>query len=101
MRLRVWAPAAFAAMVAAAPLHALEAETGSVAGEARVLSCAACSAGQRVGYIGRSPNNSLTLTFSSTGGGQTMTLYTTISGTRTLFYSVNGGPSGAITVSGT
>jgi CxxC motif-containing protein (DUF1111 family) len=101
MRLRVTVPAAFLAAASAASAHAIEAETGAVSGATRVLSCGACSGGQRVGYIGRGSANSLTLTVSSSGGSQTMTMYCTINGTRRLYYSVNGVLIGSVQVSGT
>src|SRR5688572_1219097 len=101
MRLRVTVPAAFLVVASTAAAHAIEAEAGAVSGAARVLSCGACSGGQRVGYIGRGSANSLTLTFASIGGSQTMTLYGTISGTRTLYYTVNGIPAGSVQLTGT
>ncbi len=66
-----------------------EAETATLAGGAAVSSCAACSGGAKVGYIG---NNSGTLTFTGvaggSGGAKTVTVYYTSAVARTAV--VNG-----------
>jgi chitinase len=78
-----------------------EAEAGTVTGAARRRTCGACSGGQKVGSIGNGSGNAVTLTVSAnSGGARTMNIFYLVSGTRTLFYSVNGGPASSVTVSG-
>ncbi len=69
-------------------------------GAARVVACAACSGGKKVGYIGNGAANSLT--FNGIGvpsaGTYNLTLSYLLSGTRSFFVSVNGGPDQRVTL---
>jgi len=78
-----------------------EAESGSVSGAARRRGCAACSGGAKVGFLGNGSGNFLTMTVSMpAGGSRTMNIYYLVSGTRTLFYRVNGGAGVSVSLSG-
>jgi hypothetical protein len=78
-----------------------EAESGAFSGATRRSSCGACSGGAKVGYIGNSAANFLTMNISvATGGSRSMTIHYLVSGTRTLFYRVNGGTGVSLALSG-
>ena len=86
---------------AAAAQATVEAESGVRTGATRVLSCGACSGGQKVGWIGNGSANAVTLSVTAaTAGGRTMNIYYLVNGTRTLRYSVNGGASVGLSLSG-
>ena len=85
------------------PALAIEAESGTFSGATRRSSCAACSGGAKVGFIGNGTANHLTLSSLSApaSGSYSLTLHYLVSGTRTLSYSVNGGAGVALSLSGT
>ena len=79
---------------ASRPCPSYEAESGTLAGGAVVLSCPTCSGGAKVGYVG---NNSGTLQFNdvtaNTPGTNVVTIwYTNGDAVRYALLSVNGGP---------
>jgi hypothetical protein len=80
-----------------------EATGNLMAGAARISSCAGCSGGQKVGFIGNGPANSVRLTgiAASAAGSYRLTIYAAVSGTRSLFVSVNDGPAVEVAVTGT
>lgn len=79
-----------------------EAEAGSIAGAARVGSCAACSGGQKVGYIGNGSANFVTLSVTpSAAGSRTLTISYLLNGSRSFFVSVNGGSAVEVPLTGT
>jgi hypothetical protein len=81
---------------------AYEGEAGSLSGAARLISCSACSGGQKVGYIGNGSANYVTLTVNaSSAGSRTMTIYYLVSGSRSFYVSVNGGAGAQLSLSGT
>ena len=71
-----------------------EASGNTIAGGARVASCAACSGGKKVGYIGNGAANYVTVNgiTESAAGSHTLTLTYLLNGSRTFYISVNGGP---------
>jgi hypothetical protein len=78
---------------ASSPCPSYEAESGTLAGGAVVLSCPTCSGGAKVGYVG---NNSGTLQFNdvtaNTPGSNVVTIwYTNGDAVRYALLSVNGG----------
>jgi hypothetical protein len=78
-----------------------EAEAGARSGAAVVSSCSACSGGQKVGYIGNGSANYVTLTVNAgAAGSRTMTVYYTLSGSRSFYVSVNGGGGVQLSLSG-
>ncbi|HEX6736686.1 MAG TPA: thaumatin family protein [Vicinamibacteria bacterium] len=86
----------------APPSSSVEAESGVRTGAARLASCAACSGGQKVGFIGNGSGNAVSLNVAvATGGSRTMNIHYLVNGTRTLFYSVNGRAGVALSLSGT
>ncbi len=84
------------------PTTTVEAEAGTVAGATRLGSCAACSGGQKVGFIGNGAANHVTLPVTAaTAGAKTMTIQYLLSGTRAFSISVNGGAAQTVTLTGT
>lgn len=80
----------------------VEAESGALAGAARVASCTACSGGQKVGFIGNGSANHVTLTVNAAASGTRQMIVTgLVSGTRTFFVSVNGGAGIQVPITGT
>ena len=71
-----------------------EASGNTVAGAAKVASCAACSGGQKVGYIGNGAANYVVVNGinEASAGTKTLTFVYLLSGSRTFDISVNGGP---------
>lgn len=88
----------------AAPGTSVEAEASgnTLAGAAAVASCAACSGGSKVGYLGNGAGNYVTVNNvnAATAGSHTLTFAYLVSGTRTFDISVNGGPDIVQTVTG-
>lgn len=80
-----------------------EAAGNTIAGAARVATCAACSGGKKVGFIGNGAANFVTIDNidETTAGPRTMTFAYLVSGTRTFFVSVNGGPDIQVNLTGT
>ncbi len=84
------------------PSGSVEAETGVRSGAAVIASCAACSGGSAVGYIGNGTANYVTLTVNaSASGNQSLTIYGLVSGTRSFSVSVNGGAAQVVSMTGT
>nr|AQQ75132.1 GH27 [uncultured bacterium] len=84
------------------PSSSVEAETGTLSGAAVIASCAACSGGSAVGYIGNGTANYVTLTVNaSAAGNQSLTIYGLVSGTRSFSVSVNGGAAQVVSMTGT
>ena len=71
-----------------------EAAGNTIAGAARTATCAACSGGEKVGYIGNGAANYVTIDgiTESAAGSHTLTFAYLVSGTRSFSISVNGGP---------
>jgi alpha-L-fucosidase len=79
----------------------VEAESGTVRGNARVASCATCSGGAKVENLGNDPANDLTITVDAPlGGDYNFTLVGAVAGTRTIYASVNGGSAVPVTMTG-
>jgi len=80
-----------------------EASGNTRSGAVAVAACAGCSGGQRVRFIGSNTSNFLVINniTVSTAGTYTLTIFPVVSGTRTLFYSVNGGTGSSVSATGT
>ncbi len=80
-----------------------EAEAGTLSGAARLATCSACSGGQKVRFIGNGAANWVRLNGVSTtaAGTYDLTVYAAVSGTRSLFLSVDDGPGLEIPFTGT
>jgi alpha-galactosidase len=79
-----------------------EAEAGTLSGAARTASCSACSGGQKVRFIGNGAANWARVGVSTTAAGTyDLTVYAAVSGTRSLFLSVNDGPGVELSFTGT
>ncbi|OLB76425.1 MAG: alpha-galactosidase [Actinobacteria bacterium 13_2_20CM_2_71_6] len=81
----------------------VEAETGTLAGATRLSNCAACSGGQKVGFIGNGAANFVTVNglTPSAAGNRTLTITYLLSGSRSFFVSVNGGTGVEVPLTGT
>jgi hypothetical protein len=81
----------------------VEAESGTLAGAARLATCAACSGGQKVGYIGNGTANYVTVNgvTPSAAGSRQLTITYLLSGSRSFFVSVNGGAGVEVPLTGT
>jgi hypothetical protein len=81
----------------------VEAESGTLAGAARLATCAACSGGQKVGYIGNGAANYVTVNgvTPSAAGSRQLTITYLLSGSRSFFVSVNGGAGVEVPLTGT
>ncbi|HVQ90830.1 MAG TPA: alpha-galactosidase [Mycobacteriales bacterium] len=80
---------------------AVEGEAGVLGGSARVAACAACSGGQKVRFIGNGAGNDATLPVPvAAAGTRTLTLFGTVSGTRSFSVSVNGGAAQTVALTG-
>ncbi|MEV6527948.1 NPCBM/NEW2 domain-containing protein [Longispora sp. NPDC051575] len=80
----------------------VEAEAGTRGGTATAPTCAACSGGAKVGYLGNGPANDLTLTVAMPAAGtRQLSLAYLVNGSRTFTISVNGGPGQQVTLTGT
>jgi hypothetical protein len=81
-----------------------EAETNStLSGAASLSICGGCSDGQKVSFIGNGAANWVRLSGinASAAGEYRLTIWTAISGTRSLFVSVNDGPGVEVAFTGT
>src|SRR4051794_2884581 len=69
-----------------------EAATSTRNGAVTLSSCGGCSGGQKIGFIGNGPNHWVRLNGinSATAGTYPLTVYAAVSGTRSLWLSVNG-----------
>jgi hypothetical protein len=81
----------------------VEAESGTLAGATRLSNCAACSGGQKVGFIGNGAANFVTVNgvTPSAAGSRTLTITYLLSGSRSFFVSVNGGAAVEVPLTGT
>ena len=80
----------------------LEAETGTLNGSAVVATCATCSGGAKVRFIGDNSANYATLTVqAATAGTRQLTVYGEVDGTRSFFVGVNGGSGTELPMTGT
>jgi alpha-galactosidase len=79
-----------------------EASGNTLAGGARVASCSGCSGGAKVGYIGNGAANYVTVNGinESTAGSRTLTISYLLSGSRSFYVSVNGGPDVQVNLTG-
>jgi alpha-galactosidase len=79
-----------------------EATGNTIAGAAKVASCAACSGGQKVGFIGNGAANSVTINNidETAAGTKTLTFTYLLSGSRTFDISVNGGADIVVNLTG-
>jgi aqualysin 1 len=80
-----------------------EAAGNTLSGTAVVRTCAACSGGRKVGFIGNGAANFVTVTNVNvrSAGSYILTVHYLLSGTRTFFVSVNGGPAVPLRLTGT
>jgi hypothetical protein len=80
-----------------------EAAGNTIAGAARVAGCAACSGGQKVGFIGNGGANSVTVNgiTAASAGSHTLTITYLLSGSRSFFVSVDGGAAKEVALTGT
>jgi hypothetical protein len=81
----------------------VEAESGTLSGATRLASCAACSGGQKVGYIGNGAANFVTIggVTPSVAGNRQLTITYLLNGSRSFFVSVNGGAGIEVPLTGT
>ena len=79
-----------------------EASGNTVAGAARTASCASCSGGTEVGYIGDGAGNYLTVNGinEASAGSRTLTISYLLSGSRSFSVSVNGGADITVNLTG-
>src|SRR5688500_10805901 len=81
----------FAFAVLSNPVHAVEAESGTVSGATRVVSKSFMSGGAGIGYIGNGTANYVTIPVSvATAGSYTLTIRYVSGTARNLSWSVNG-----------
>jgi hypothetical protein len=80
-----------------------EASGNTIAGAARLATCAACSGGRKVGYIGNGAANYVTVNgvTPSAAGSRTLTISYLLNGSRSFFVSVNGGAGVEVALTGT
>jgi hypothetical protein len=80
-----------------------EASSNTFSGQAASTGCFLCSGGRKVRFIGSLPANHLTVNgiTVATAGEYDLYMDYTVSGTRTFYVSVNGGPAVAVPLSGT
>jgi hypothetical protein len=80
-----------------------EASGNTIAGAARIATCAACSGGRKVGFIGNGAANFVTVdnVDESSAGTKTLTFTYLLSGSRTFDISVNGGTDIVVNLTGT
>jgi hypothetical protein len=78
-----------------------EAEAATLNGAAGIGSCAQCSGGQKVRFIGNSPSNYVTFNGVTVDEAGEYPLYIdyTVNGTRSFWVSVNGGPGTEVVLS--
>ncbi|MEY9966493.1 alpha-galactosidase [Streptacidiphilus sp. MAP12-16] len=79
-----------------------EASGNTIAGAARIATCSACSGGAKVGYIGNGAANYVTVNGinEATAGSRTLTISYLLSGSRSFYVSVNGGPDVQVSLTG-
>jgi alpha-galactosidase len=80
-----------------------ESATSTRSGAARISSCSGCSGGQKVGFIGNGPDNWVRLNdvTATSAGSYQLTIHAAVSGTRSLFVSVNDAAGVEVPVTGT
>jgi hypothetical protein len=79
-----------------------EAATSTRSGAVRLSSCGGCSGGQKIGFIGNGPDNWVRLNgvTAPAAGTYDLTVQAAVSGTRSLWLSVNGGPGRELVFTG-
>lgn len=77
--------------------HEAEASTNTLTGGAVVASCASCSGGAKVGYLGNGGKLTVTGVDGGSGGTRTVTLYYLAAVSRTATVQVNGGTATTVT----
>jgi alpha-galactosidase len=89
----------------APPTSTVEAEAAgnTLAGAARLGTCAACSGGGKVGFIGNGAANHVTVNGinATTSGDRALTIQYLLNGTRSFFVSVNGEAAREVSLAGT
>jgi alpha-galactosidase len=80
-----------------------EASANTLAGAAKVATCTACSGGHKIGYIGNGAANYLVVNGinEASAGARTLTFTYLLSGSRSFYISVNGGPDIVENLTGT
>jgi alpha-galactosidase len=79
-----------------------EAAGNTFAGQAATTTCAACSGGAKVRFLGNGDANSLTVPVNAaSAGSRQLTVQYTVDGTRSFFVSVNGGAPVVLQCTGT
>ena len=80
-----------------------EAPANTLAGAAKVATCTACSGGHKVGYIGNGTANYVVVNGinETSAGARTLTITYLLSGSRSLYISVDGGPDIVENLTGT
>jgi hypothetical protein len=97
----MWVGSGYATAARPGATTSVEAESGTVRGYARVVSCATCSGGSKVENIGNDVGNDVTLKVSAPASGDyTLTVVGAVAGTRSFSVSVNGGPAVPVTMTG-
>ncbi|CAI6039855.1 glycosyl hydrolase family 98 C-terminal domain-containing protein [Cohnella sp. JJ-181] len=98
-----WAPSLDKVVLSpsASAIPGIEAESGTLSGTAVLMNIAAASGGKVVGNVGNGAANYVTLSASvPTAGSYRLNIYGIVSGTRTLYASVNGGAGQSVNASG-
>ncbi|MEV6107938.1 CBM35 domain-containing protein [Streptomyces sp. NPDC051940] len=85
------------------PVTTYQAEGASLAGAARVASCAECAGGQKAGWIGNGAANTVTFgaVSAASGGSHQLTIAALVNGTRSFTVTVNGGAPQTVSFTGT
>jgi hypothetical protein len=84
------------------PQSSYEAEAGTLGGAAAAATCAACSGGAKVRFVGNGAANDVTLTVTAASvGSRALSVVGAVSGTRTVSVSVNGGAAQSVSLTGT
>jgi alpha-L-fucosidase len=80
-----------------------EAPGNTLNGNAVANACAGCSGGSKVRFIGNNAGNWVAVNgvTAASAGSRPLTVHGTVSGTRTFFVSVNGGPAVQVPLTGT
>ena len=80
-----------------------EAPANTLAGAAKTATCTACSGGHKVGYIGNGAANYVAVNGinETSAGARTLTITYLLSGSRSLYISVDGGPDIVENLTGT
>jgi len=79
-----------------------EANGNTFSGAAVVRGCAGCSGRRKVGFIGNGPGHFVTVNDVTvpSAGSYTLTIHYLLSGSRSFFVSINGGPAAQVRLTG-